>query len=415
LNTSFIRQINDSLHPVNGYTMSAAVVLNSATAWHHVEGKLLHAVVKINSYLYHNCMCTGIPQSTEKGVDLLTALGIVLNNAKDGLDCLCDADDYAIEEAKKLLGFIEVLPLERASNIYIETMITTDIESVRAVTSGGFDNITDIIHRPFVHSVEAMAKRHRECRNYELTDFLRFVENVDTDELSSIMDAVSMNTELFKEGLLEDFDEMYAPSISTETEQCTPYEYARKMAGVACYTRISGTSDKMMELSGSGNHSLTVFLSLEASASYFHIEEDKKIRAMALAVLVDSAVKSQLEVSNSCCSCAVAAGIASAIGHVYLFGGEEEQMLMAMRNMIGSLYGMKCDCEKESCVRKVGMIAGLAVEASMAAMSHISIDVMNGRLNGDFLVMVKKLSNLLSRQERKKGKIVKVEKETFCI
>ena len=98
-----------------------------------------------------------------------------------------------------------------------------------------------------------------------------------------------------------------------------------------------------------------------------------------------------------------------------MFGGEEEQMLMAMRNMIGRLYGMKCDCEKESCVRKVGMIAGLAVEAAMAAMSHISIDVWNGGLNGDLLVMMKKLSHMLSKKEKKTGKIVKVEKETFCI
>ena len=414
MNTSFIKQINESLHPVNGYTVSAAVVLNSATAWGHVEGRLLHAVVKINAYLYHDCMCTGIPQSTEKGVDLLTALGIVLNNAEDGLECLCDADDYAIEEARKLLSCIEVIPLEQGSDIYIETMITTDIESVRAITSGAFDKITDILHRPFQHSL-TLAGGYKECRNYELTDFIRFVEHVDPDELVSIMDAVSMNKELFKEGLLEDFDERYAPAISAEMDQCTPYEYARKMAGVACYTRVSGTTEKMMELSGSGNHSLTLFLSLEAAANYFHIDEEKKVRGMALAILVDSAVKSQLGATESCCSCAIAAGIASAIGHVYLFGGEEEQMLMAMRNMIGSLYGMKCDCEKESCVRKVGMIAGLAVEAAMAAMSHISIDVWNGGLNGDFLVMMKKLSHMLSKKEKKTGKIVKVEKETFCI
>ena len=137
---------------------------------------------------------------------------------------------------------------------------------------------------------------------------------------------------------------------------------------------MSGVSLPVMTATGSGNQGITLLLTLEAVAQERSIPEETKLRAAALASLVNIYVKSFTGTLSAVCACGVASGLAASVGVVYMLGGGRNQpMLGAMKNILGSISGMICDGAKEGCANKVELSSGLAVQAAFLAMQGMSI------------------------------------------
>lgn len=159
---------------------------------------------------------------------------------------------------------------------------------------------------------------------------------------------------------------------------------------------MSGVPLPVMTATGSGNQGITLYLTMEAVARHLGIDEEEKLRAMALASLVNIYIKSFIGELSSVCACGVSSGLAASMGVVRMLGGGKRNMLLAARNVLGSISGMICDGAKEGCANKVALSAGLAVESALMAVEDVGIGADNGILDESFEGLVSHLAQLVN-------------------
>ena len=175
----------------------------------------------------------------------------------------------------------------------------------------------------------------------------------------------------------------------------SPVSEAQLLCASASYARMSGVSMPVMTATGSGNQGITLLLTIEAVARARAIPQETKLRAVALANLINVYVKSYTGTLSAVCACGVASGLGASVGVVYMLGGGEQQMLGAMKNILGSISGMICDGAKEGCANKVELSSGLAVQAAFLAMQGMSIGRHDGILASDLRTLFEHLGQLV--------------------
>ena len=161
-----------------------------------------------------------------------------------------------------------------------------------------------------------------------------------------------------------------------------------------------------MTATGSGNQGITLLLTLEAVAQERNIPEETKLRAAALASLVNIYVKSFTGTLSAVCACGVASGLAASVGVVYMLGGDEIAMLGAMKNILGSISGMICDGAKEGCANKVELSSGLAVQAAFLAMQGMSIAEGDGILADGLESLFENLGHLIREGMQNTNRVI---------
>ena len=95
----------------------------------------------------------------------------------------------------------------------------------------------------------------------------------------------------------------------------------------------------------------------------------------ALAFLHDT-VKPSLGCTEP--ACAATASTAAAAALVKLWGGTEEQMGFAIRNMTGTVSGMICDGGKTSCAMKLAMATSAAYLSAQMAVKNSALRESDG-------------------------------------
>ena len=129
---------------------------------------------------------------------------------------------------------------------------------------------------------------------------------------------------------------------------------------------------------GSGNHGITLFITLGMVGEHIRAEKGKVLEAIAIALLITGLIKSKTGILTPHCGCSVAAGTGAAAGIVYLLGGKEKEIENAIHLMIANLTGMICDGAKYSCSLKMATSAGAAIEAAYMAMLGAEVPGDNG-------------------------------------
>ena len=392
---TYLRQIRGTLAASTGCTEPSAIALNAATARRHAEGEIRSVKARLDSYLFKNAMGVGIPGADERGVELCVALGITAGDSTAGMNALHTVTAGQLAEAKALREMVTVEIAEEAAGLYIETVIITDRDSVRVITSGAHDCIARIEHAPFAPFVQEPAgeKPAAETICGDVASYLAFADQVPVEELAFLRNALEMNRRVFETAVERGLDKQVLPSMMLKDSSV--YVQAKRMAGAASYARMSGVPLPVMTATGSGNQGLTLFLTVDAAARAFHATEEKLLRALALANLVNLYIKSHIGPLSSVCACGVASGLGASLGTVYLMGGGEKEMLQAARNILGSVSGMICDGAKEGCASKVALSAGLAVEAACLAMDGCGIHAQDGILDDGFDHLIAHLGELV--------------------
>lgn len=149
-----------------------------------------------------------------------------------------------------------------------------------------------------------------------------------------------------------------------------------------------------MSSAGSGNHGITVFLTVFAAAEKLNASREKLLRALALSNLITIYIKSNTGTLSAMCGCGVAAGIGACAGVSYLMDGSFQDILNSMINMVGTISGIICDGGKEGCAYKLALSAGWAVEASLLAMHGAAISTCDGILASSFENIVRNMGHV---------------------
>jgi L-cysteine desulfidase len=169
---------------------------------------------------------------------------------------------------------------------------------------------------------------------------------------------------------------------------------AKLLCSSASEARMAGSKLAAMSSAGSGNHGITVFLTVFAASEKLNAPREKLLRALTLSNLITFYIKSYTGTLSAMCGCGVAAGIGACAGVTYLLDGTVQDILNAMINMVGSISGMICDGGKEGCAFKLALSAGWAVEASLLAMHGATINTTDGILASDFENVIKNMGHV---------------------
>lgn len=391
--SSCLRRIKASLAPSTGCTEPAAIALNAATARANAVGEIRKITARLDAYLFKNAMGVGIPGADERGVDLCVALGVTAGDASAGMNALHTVRPEQLTAAKRLRELVQVEIAPEAQELYIETILTTDADEVRVVTSGVHDRIVRVEHAPFQPLEAAAGAEVSAAHEGSLGEFVEFARTCPIEDLTFLRDALDMNRAVYDRAIAEGLDHHVLPDMLLRDGGL--YAQAKRMAGTASYARMHGVPLPVMTATGSGNQGLTLFLTVDAAARTFRAPEESLLRALALACLANVYIKSFIGPLSSVCACGVASGLSASLGTVYLLGGGEREMLQAARNILGSVSGMICDGAKEGCAFKVALSAGLAVEAACLAMEGDGIHAQDGILDDSFDRLIEHLGELV--------------------
>ena len=128
-----------------------------------------------------------------------------------------------------------------------------------------------------------------------------------------------------------------------------------------------------MTSGGSGNQGLGVILPIYLVSQKENIDEEKTLRAIFLAHLINKYVKVYSGKLSGMCGCAIGAGVGVCAGMTYMLGGTNEQIKGACNNLLANLTGIICDGAKDNCSLKLSVCASEAVVSSYLALNGVIV------------------------------------------
>lgn len=378
--------------PATGCTEPVAVAYSTATARQKTAGEVIKLEIYVDPGLFKNGVRVGIPGIKERGLEMAGALGLVAGCPEKGLRVIEEISADQLEMAKKLVseGKVQVRVKDDSIGLYIETLLQTTGGKTRVVTKDRHLNIVAVDEGQKEFSCEQQNTQPnpeaKAIQKYSLEDLLRFSETVPLEEISFLEQGVLLNLALAKEGLImpdgigRKLSQLVAEGLMAEDMM---YK-AKLLCSSASEARMAGSKLAAMSSAGSGNHGITVFLTVFAVSEKVGASREKLLRALALSNLITVYIKSYTGTLSAMCGCGVAAGIGASVGVTYLMGGTVHDMLGTMINMVGTLAGLICDGGKEGCAYKLALSAGWAVQSALLAMRGATINTTDGILASDF-------------------------------
>lgn len=405
----FLEAIRSTMKPSTGCTEPGAIALNAATARKHAAGALKSLTVRMDEFLYKNAMGVGIPGADTRGVPLCAALGVTAGDADAGFNVLHTVSPEQLQKAKRLVaeGLVAVQVCPDAEGLFIQSTLETDEDAVRVTTRERHDNIVEILHAPFTAQSEApRSPEDAPMLRHTLEDMVEFVTNATLEDLLFLEDGIRMNLAVAEAGGELEMGRAMRALIRRGALGQSPMTHAKFLCASAAYARMSGISLPVMSATGSGNQGITVTMTIEGVAQAIACVREKKLRALALAHLVNIYAKAHVGNLSALCSCGISSGLGASVGIVYMLDGSCEQMLLAAKNMIGSICGMICDGAKEGCANKVELAAGLAVESAYLALENMGIPDDNGILSSEWAALFENLGALAKRGMRETNRVI---------
>lgn len=213
-------------------------------------------------------------------------------------------------------------------------------------------------------------------KNYNIDDFIEFVENVTISDLNIVNKAIIMNERIAEIGLKNKLG--LAIGYIQDKNFVLAESYPQLITSAACDARMAGYPSPVMSLSGSGNHGLVATLPIIAIGNKRHIREDKIIKAVTLSALITLYIKSFTGILTPVCGCGVAAGVGTSAGITYLLDGNIKQIKGAIKNMVGGISCIICDGAKPGCSFKLFISVSAAIEAAKLALDNNFINSTEG-------------------------------------
>jgi len=375
-NTQLMKMIRSVVVPATGCTEPVAIALNASKARAELKGELKSAKVKLDICLLKNAMGVAIPGfEGARGARECVAVGIAAGDFDAVMNVLGNITPEGAEEARRILPLIDVKLDGTRTGLYIETILESDEDCVRVITSGGHDNIVSVEHaKDFEHFVTPEGSAIDGIENFTLQDFKDFADTVDEEALAFFKEGLEMNMTISEAGqklpMGQCFDRLAAKSLYGGSLILD----VQMVASCASYARMSGFPLPVMTVTGSGNQGIALFLPIGVVGKTLNVPEEKVLRGIAFAQAMNMFIKHDVGTLSCLCSCSISAGLAGACGIIYMLGGTLDQVLACMKTVIGSATGVICDGAKEGCANKVGLSVANTTLAALMALEGFSIE-----------------------------------------
>lgn len=373
--------VKEDSSPALGCTEPVAVAFASAFAKKYTTGAIKDVRVTTSKSIFKNGKSVMIPKANGRGLDLAAALGVVGGNADYGFMVLKDVDEDEIENAKIMVkeGISTVNFTEVSPSIYVNIVLTTENEVVELDLRNGHTHVEWVKSNGSL-VYENLIKDNKETsyeflKNISLKEIRQICEEIPLDEIKFVKDGIEMNKTAAYEGLKSDLGLKIGSTLTRLNAEgrlnIDVFTKARILTAAACDMRMGGGVCPIMTSGGSGNQGIAVILPISVVADFENIEEDKLIRSVFFAHVINRYVKMYTGKLSSICGCAIAAGVGASAAITWMLGGDDEKIAGSSSNMLANLMGMICDGAKDTCSFKLSTSAEEAVLNAYLAMEGV--------------------------------------------
>jgi L-cysteine desulfidase len=399
-------RIKGSIKIATGCTEPVAIALNTAVCRKHAPGAIKKVELRMDTGLLKNAFKVGIPGVSGRGVKLCAALGIVGGDPLDGMNVLGGINSRHEELARDILPLITVSPCEQCTELFIETIITTDTTAARVITYMNHDSIVLAEHPPFSDFTPEFNSGAERIKDFDLEQLIEFADKIDMEKIRFLKEGIDINRKIADKGLEMGFGRSLRALNKNAVWGDSLIPHVQLTTGAASFARMTGVQMPVMTATGSGNQGITLFLTLAAAADKLKTPEDKLLRGLALALGVNLLAKAYLGTLSPICACAVASGLGASVGIVYILDGSANQMMGAIRSTMGGICGMICDGAKAGCANKVAISAASAALSAMTAITDFSIDDGDGILAKDIHEVFRNMEYLSKEGMKSTNKVI---------
>lgn len=400
---AIIALIRRQVVPAIGCTEPIAVALCVAKA-KEMLGVLPEKIeVSLSANILKNAMGVGIPGTGMTGLPIAIALGALIGRSELELEVLQDCNRAAVEEGKKYIagGRIRIKLKEDAPDkLYIGVICSAGGHEAEARIATAHTNFVylrkdgDVTLDKPIHTSEEEQEDEVELTLRKVYDF---ATETDVEDLKFILDAKKMNEAAANDGLHENFGHQLGKTL------CSPlgrgimgegiFSKVLSATSCACDARMAGAMIPVMSNSGSGNQGICATMPVVVFAEENHNTEEETIRALIISNLTAIYIKQHLGTLSALCGCVVAS-TGSSCGITYLMGGNYNQIVFAVKNMIANLTGMICDGAKPSCALKLTSGVSTAMLSAMLAIQNKHVTSVEGIIDDDVDQSIRNLTEI---------------------
>ncbi len=373
--------------------------------------------VQLSANILKNAMGVGIPGTDMIGLPIAVALGALIGKSELELEVLRDSNPEAVAEGKKLIE-------DQVINITLKTGITEKLY-IEVTANAGNDEATAIIsggHTNFVYeelngkvlldnrTPKAGVTETNNDIQLNLRKVYDFATTTPIEEIKFILEAKRLNKNAAERSFQGNYGHALGRTLrNSKSEQKmmgdSTFTHILSYTSAACDARMAGVMIPDMSNSGSGNQGIAATLPVVVYAEDNHKTDDELTRALILSHLTAIYIKQNLGRLSALCGCVVAA-TGSSCGITYLMGGEYQQVVFAVQNMIANLTGVICDGAKPSCSLKLTTGVSTAILSAILAMEHKCVTSVEGIIEDDVDNSIRNLTKIGSEAMNETDKMV---------
>ena len=403
---NIISLIRKEVVPAIGCTEPIAVALCVAKAKEILEKEPTKVEVFLSANMLKNAMGVGIPSTTQIGLPIAVALGVVIGESSLGLEVLKGSDMKAVDLANKYIEKTDIdiqLKKECTNKLYIEVIVYSGDDKAKAVIEGSHTNFTYLTFNSEV-LLDNRAGVSQDETDEEVTLNLKriydFSTTVEYNEIEFILESGRLNKAAAESAFNEDYGhslgQMLLTGNAAKIMGDSLFSKALSYTSAACDARMAGAMIPVMSNSGSGNQGISATLPVVIYAEENGKSKEELARALVLSHLTAIYIKQSLGRLSALCGCVVAA-TGSSCGITFLMGGGYKEVSYAVQNMVANITGMICDGAKPSCSLKVTTGVSTALLSAMMAIEGKSVTAVEGIIDKDVDQTIRNLTKIGSQ------------------
>jgi len=347
-----------------GCTEPAAAALAGGKAMHLLGTQPETVQIYSSRDMIKNAMGVNIPNCTLRGIQAAVCLGICGGDPVNGLSILSVVTDEQRAAAALLTQRTSLELVDHVPPVYIKVVLEGGGHSSVCIVAHQHDQFVTLLK----DGVELLAAGSEESADkseevlkleasFSLSDVIAFSETVPLKDVSFVLEGAKINLSL----ACHSIENEYGLSVGRAVLGSCPelprsfsdaVHQAAGLAAAASDARMSGCAREVVINSGSGNQGITCSVPVFKVAEFLNCSEEKLTRALCVSQLVALSLTARKGRLSALCG-AFTAAIGTSCGFVYLLGGGEDEMDMAIRTMVANLTGIVCDGAKQTCALKI--------------------------------------------------------------
>lgn len=321
---------------------------------------------KVSRNIIKNAKSVIVPNTGGlKGIEAAVSAGVVAGNAELELEVI---SGVISKQHKAISDFLnrQIIKVETAADDKLFDILLEGESENHTAKVEISDTHTNVVYKEkdekilLNHRGESSkaALRLREEESESLEDnltaekIIEYIEEVPLEEIEFLIRRqIDYNMAIAIEAIHGDYGANIGKVLLNSGDTSVKTR-AKAMAAAGSDGRMSGCELPVIIVCGSGNQGITTSLPIVEYANYYHIEDERLIRAVALSDLMAIHVKHGIGTLSAYCG-AVCAGCAAGAGIAYLMGGDERKICHTLVNALAIVSGIVCDGAKPSCAAKI--------------------------------------------------------------